>query len=618
MRALGAICDAMIPSEGSAWRASLTDRCAAVLLALPDPDDARLARVALSAFSVLGPRGTERALGALARAPAGALRGAFQALKRLVTVTYYADADAAGANPVWQRIGYPGPIARSGAPRTLPSTRVERDTRLDCDVVIVGSGAGGAVVAAELAAAGQDVIVVERGGHYEAADFDQLEVPALRRMYLDGGLAATADLGTVLLAGSCLGGGTTINYTTSLAPPDDVRADWARESGLDLFTSAALTRSIDAVSRRYGLNDRHGSASARDALLERGLRACGWHVAEQPRNVEGCTQDDACGYCGFGCVRDAKRSTLRTFLADAAQHRARFIVECEAERVIIERGAAVGIDARAAGGARLHVRARLVVLAAGALRTPVVLLRSGLAGEIGRALHLHPVTGVWGTFDREVRPWTGALQTRYSEALARLDDGYGVRFETAPIHPAFQALGAAWGGRAAFDATMCELPRTSVIGLLTRDRGTGRVRVKRSGRPVVEYAIARYDQAHVRRAVEAAARVLRAAGARTVRSMQVVPAVLPEHGDIDRWMAAVDAVGYGPNQTDYVTFHQMSTCRMGADARRGAVDGAGRVHGVRGLYVADASLFPTASGVNPMIGVSALAHYVAQEMKAVL
>ena len=634
MRALTALCDAFLPADPSEWRRGIAQRCAQVLLSHPDPDAIAQGRLVLrlleiapaslalgGAFAPISALTPERAaafLRAMVRHPIGLVAGAFHAIKRLITVTYYGDVDERSANATWSRLGYDGPVVRPNAPHRLTSLRIGRDTELDCDVVVAGSGAGGSVVAAELSAAGQDVIVLEKGGHHETGDIDQLEVPSFRRMYLDGGLSATADQGIVLLAGSCLGGGTVVNYTTSFAPPDAVRDEWSRVSGLEVFTAASFARSVDAVCLRLGVNSDHGSASSRDALMESGLRACGWHVAAMPRNVSGCTQDDVCGYCGFGCARDAKRSTLRTYLEDAAAGRARFVVECEAQRVIVEKGAAVGIEARSRTGARLRVRARAVVAAAGALHTPALLLRSGLGGEVGRGLRLHPVTAVWGLFDHDVRPWTGTVQSRYSNELADLDDGYGVRFETAPVHPAFQALGAAWDGSSAFDATMRELPRTSVVGLLVRDRDPGRISLSRAGRPVVRYAVSRYDQRHVRRAVMAAARVLVAAGARSVRSMQSRPCTLDRDGQIDEWMSRVDGIGYGSNQTGYVTFHQMGSCRMGADRARGAVDGSGQSHEVKRLFVADGSLFPTASGVNPMITIMALAHHVAQEMKAVL
>ena len=632
MRGMRALCDAFLPADPSAWRASIPERCAAVLLSHPDPDDRSRARLFLrlleiapaslilgrrwGPFSALAPEDARAYLERLATHPLGLIRGAFQATRRLITVTYYADVDEARSNPVWARIGYPGPLLHPNVPARLRSMRIERDTELDCDVVVVGSGAGGGVLAAELAAAGQDVIVLEKGGHHETGDVDQLEVPSFRRLYLDGGLTATADQGVILLAGSCLGGGTVVNYTTSFATPDAVRDEWARISGLDVFSAASFTRSLDAVCARVGVNTDHGAPSSRDALMEAGLRASGWHVAAMPRDVSGCTQDDVCGYCGFGCARDAKRSTLRTYLEDAAAHRARLVVECEAQRVVVERGTAVGVEARSRTGARVRVRARAVVAAAGAVGTAALLLRSGLTGEVGQGLRLHPVTAVWGLFDQDVRPWTGTIQSRYSNELADLDDGFGVRFETAPVHPAFQALGAAWAGADAFDATMRELPRTSLVGLLVRDREPGRVSVARSGRPVLRYGVSRYDQRHVRRGVDAAACVLLAAGARRVRSMQSRPVVLDAGGSVDEWLARADRVGYGSNRTTYVTFHQMGTCRMGADPTRGAVDGAGESHEVRRLFVADGSLFPSASGVNPMITIMALAHHVAQEMKA--
>ena len=629
MRALRALCDAMLPSGPAPWLTSVPERCATVLLSHPDPDSIGQARLVLrllespAALALGGRPGPVSALDAerraafltrMARHPLPLIRGAFQALRRLIAVTAYADVDASGTNGSWGRIGYAGPIGRAAPPHALSPLRVDSDTEISCDVVVIGSGAGGGVIAAELAAAGHDVVVLEKGG-YET-EVDQLEVPSFRRLYLDAGLSATADQGVMLLAGSCLGGGTVVNYTTSFAPPDSVREEWARLSGLDLFTSSSFSRSIDAVCARLGVNTDHDRASSRDALMERGLRALGWHAAAMPRDVIGCSQDDVCGYCGFGCARDAKRSTLRTYLEDAAARGARLVVECDAERVVVSGGAATGVIARARSGARVTVRSRAVVAAAGAIGTPALLIRSGLGGEVGRGLRLHPVTAVWGMFDEEVRPWTGTIQSRYSNELADLGDGYGVRFETAPVHPAFQALGAPWDGGDGLERTMRELPHTSLVGLLVRDRGSGRVSVARTGRPVVRYAVSREDQRNVRTAIAAGARVLLAAGARRVRTMQSVPVTLDAGGSVEEWMRQADRVGYGSGQTGYVTFHQMGTARMGADPRRGAVDGAGQVHGTRGLYVADASLFPTASGVNPMITIMALAHQVAQEMKA--
>ncbi|MBV9279981.1 MAG: GMC family oxidoreductase, partial [Chloroflexi bacterium] len=521
-------------------------------------------------------------------------------------------------NPVWPEMGYPGPLdTPPDVPRAIRPLSVERPATLECDAVIVGSGAGGGMVAAELARAGNDVIVVEKGGYYNEADFTQREVEMLRRLYLDGGLSASADQGVVIVAGSCLGGGTVVNYTTSFRTPDRVREEWARRSGLSFFTSPDFTRSLDAACERLHVNLDHNRPSSRDAIMARGLEACGWHVGRMPRDVRGCTQDDVCGYCGMGCVRGAKCSSLHALLPEAQGHGARMLVDTEAERVLMEGGRAVGILARTRAGNGLTVRARAVVAAAGAINSPALLLRSGLRSPVGEDLTLHPATPVWGLFDEEVRPWTGTLQALYSDQFADLDGGYGVKLETAPMHPALLGLACPWESAEDFERLMRGLSHASLIGILLRDRYGGRVRIGRGGLPVVNYRLSRYDQRHIRAGVEAAARVLQAAGAREILSAQNRPVSFKPGGEsLEGWLARVDRVGYGANQMVYFSFHQMGTCRMGSRQRTSVVNGEGEVHTVKNLFVADGSLFPSASGVNPMVSISALAHYVAQHIKA--
>jgi choline dehydrogenase-like flavoprotein len=227
---------------------------------------------------------------------------------------------------------------------------------------------------------------------------------------------------------------------------------------------------------------------------------------------------------------------------------------------------------------------------------------------VGNNLHLHPVTAVWARFDEPVRPWTGTLQAFYSDELAHLDAGYGVRLETAPIHPAYLALSAPWMTPTQFHDHMRQLPYLSLVGVLLRDRSVGRVRLDRSGRPVVHYALSAYDQNHVRAGVIGAARVLAAAGAREIfSSHRRRVSWFPERESIEGWTARTDAIGYGVPDLVYGSWHQMGTCRIGR-----SVDAIGQVRELPNVFVADASLFPSASGVNPMISIAALAHQVAQ------
>jgi len=564
------------------------------------------------AFTQMSPQNRERYLRGWATSRIPQRRKAFQALKRLTTVTHYTTPG------IGRSIGYPGPLGPPPqTPKPIRPVAVTGDTTLDCDVVIVGSGAGGGVVAGELAARGKDVIVLEKGGYRNEADFTHLEGDALETMYDGGGLLTSRDLGLVVLQGSTLGGGTVINYTTSFHTPEPVREEWARDHALPHFASGEFTRSLDAVAQRLGVNIAHATPSGRDRVLIRGLEQMGWHHGLLPRDVRGCTQDDSCGYCGFGCRRGAKQSTLITYLQDAAARGARIVVQSDVRTVLLEHGRAIGVVARV-GTHVLTVRARAVVVAAGSIHSPALLLRTGLTlPALGRHLALHPATAVLADMNEEVRPWTGTVQAHYSDQFANLSDGYGFKLETAPIHPSLQALAAPWESAAQHHARMAQLPRTALVGILLRDRFGGRVSVDRDGNPIVDYRLSHYDARHLRRGLAAAAELLEAAGAQQIwvplaRFISYRPA---EGGSTtrarDEWLARVDAAGWGPNQLLLVTFHQMASCRMGASARTSVVDAENRVWGIRNLYVADASTFPSASGVNPMLTVMAIAHRAA-------
>jgi choline dehydrogenase-like flavoprotein len=193
---------------------------------------------------------------------------------------------------------------------------ITEDVELACDIVIVGSGAGGGCVAGNLAAAGLDVIVLEKGRYHSESDFTHYESDATRDMYLYGMTLSTADLGVVIVAGSTVGGGTLVNYATAFRTPDHVRRQWAEIWGIDAFVSGEHDESLDEVSERLGVNLDSSAAGRRDSLMEEGLKKLGGHVDQMPRAVRGCTQDEQCGYCGFGCRVGAKQSTMRTYLED--------------------------------------------------------------------------------------------------------------------------------------------------------------------------------------------------------------------------------------------------------------------------------------------------------------
>jgi choline dehydrogenase-like flavoprotein len=631
-RALEAICDTFAPGDDglpSASALGVPDALLAAVAANPRAAERKLtARLLelwdsrpLSAisgggfrhFSELDRELREKALLSWADSRLGQRRAAFQALRKGILLTYYMLPGAGGEqSPVWDAIGYPGPLGppETKPPRTLEPLAVDRDVTLECDVCIVGSGAGGGTAAGVLAQAGLDVIVLEAGGYYDTADFDGGELNGFQRLYLNGGGAATADQSLGLIAGACLGGGTIVNFTTSFRTPDDVREEWASH-GVSAFTSDDYARSLDAVCDRLGVNQEHNRPSARDDVFQKGLAALGWHSDRMPRNVKGCDQGRICGYCGQGCQLGAKQSTLKTWIADAYAAGTRVLVNTRAERVVVRNGSAEGVEATTADGHRVSVRSRAVISACGAIHTPALLRRSGLGNKnIGKHLRLHPVSAVWGVFDEEIRPWEGTLQAIYSDEHRNLDQGYGVKYETGPIQPSLIISFAPWRSGAQHVQVMQALPQTGVIGVILRDRDGGEVKVARDGQPVVKYSLSPYDAGHLRTGIDGAAQILEAADARKIFSSHSrwVSYEPGRRGDREQFMRDADACGWSAGRCALNSFHIMGSARMGGSPTDSACDADGQTWDVRDLYVCDGSAFPTASGVNPMVSIEAIAH----------
>ncbi len=516
--------------------------------------------------------------------------------------------------PARDATGYPGPLGTApDVPRRLTPLALAGDQELSCDVVVVGSGAGGGVAAAELARRGLDVVVLEKGGYAAERDFHHVEGDAYQELYLYGLTLTTDDLACRILAGSTLGGGTVVNYATSFPTPEGVLAEWAEVSGVEAFVSGEVAASLEAVAERVGVTTGQSGPGVRDALMERGLERLGWHVGPLPRNVRGCAQDPGCGWCGFGCRLGAKQSTMVTCLQDAAAHGARIVVGADVRRVLVDEGWAVGVEARRGRRHRLRVRARAVVAAGGAIETPALLLRSGLRGHVGRHLHLHPGTAAMGVFDEPVRWWEGTTQARYSAELRDRLGAYAPIFETVPLHPAAAAAALPWQSAAQHRDLMERSANLSLIGVLCRDTSDGRVRIDRDGNPRVRWRLNREDEDRMAAGVAAAGEVLAAAGATEVFSVHRQRfAFRPGGPDAHRaWAEATRQAGFRAGRATLASYHQMGSCRMGADPATSAVGPDQQTHEVKALYVADASVFPTAVGVNPMLTVMGLAHRAA-------
>jgi choline dehydrogenase-like flavoprotein len=560
------------------------------------------------------------------------LRQGFQSLKRLTGFVYYAAPIAGGPNPNWATLAYPlppAPPSPDAFPKRIRPLDVQDDLTLTADAVVVGSGAGGGVVAAELAAAGKEVVILEKGGYFSESDFTGVEAQATPELYLRRGMLSTSDLAMIVLAGSCLGGGTLVNWSTSLRTPPETLAEWEREYGLTGATSPEYARGFDAVERRLGVNTDDSAPNRNNAALQRGCEALGYRWATIPRNASGCEQ--RCGSCGFGCPHGRKQSTMLTYLQDAYDRGARILPRCTVERVLIEQGRAVGVEGwapdRVTGERRrVVVRAPLVVVAGGAVESPALLLRSGLDNpNIGRHLRLHPVVATSSLYPDPIETWTGSLQTVYSDHFAQLRGDYGFRLEVMPAHPGLLGLATTWDNPRDYKRLMARARNQALFIVLARDTGEGHVTLDKQGDPVLHYWPNALDRRHLLRGMQETTRIAFAAGATTVnQNFSPLLSLESEAGKpgavaearMRSFLGEIERRGIAPNRVILGTAHQMGTCRLGGGGKTAVADPDGQVYGARGLYIADASGFPTASGVNPMLSTMALAYHVAQRIKA--
>lgn len=550
-------------------------------------------------------------------------RGAYQALRRAALLMYYMKPGPDGrTSPMWERAGFPGPPGKrddAAAPALTPII-ADRDLDLDCDVVIVGSGAGGGAAAGALSEAGLDVVVLEAGDYVPESELDGSEFNGYASLYLNGGGMASQDGGTGILAGATLGGGTTINYMTSYRTPDHVRAEWAA-AGAAGTDGADYDQAMDAVFARLSVNDEHSWVSGRDEMLQKAAHDLGWSSVRVQRNAAGCPRGgEACATCGFGCPYGAKQSTARTWLADAAQRGARVVVRARAERVRVESGAARGVDAVTWEGHRITVRSRAVVAAGGALHTPALLRRSGLGNaHIGKHLCIQPALAVFGIFDREIRPWEGVLQAIHIDEFTDLDgSGYGVRLQTAPLHPGFFVSFAPWDSAAQHAELVESLAHVAVMGMTVRDRDAGEVRVGKDGEPVVRYKLPPEMGRYLRRGVDAGAEALESQGAERIFSSHAryISYAPGANGGRSGFMREIDAAGWDQGRVQLTGFHLLGSCRIGASPELSACGPEGVTWDVRELVVCDGSAFPSASGVNPNMSIQALSRLNAERLAA--
>ncbi len=487
-----------------------------------------------------------------------------------------------------------------------------------CDVVVVGSGAGGAVVATLCAEAGLDVVIVEEGGHYTPEEYSRFRPSeSLRRLGRESGLFPVAGVGDTpvisLMQGKCVGGSSVMTGGVCFRIPDEILHQWSHDLGLEGMDPDSMAPHFEEVEARIQVSEVPVDARSRSTeLFAEGADKLGIPIHPMRRNTSGC---QGRARCNFGCPIGAKLSVDVSYLPSARERGARIYADCRVDDVIVEGGRARGVSGRVIGGRdgrdvhAFTVRAKVVVIAAGTIHTPMVLWRAGVGGRttvLGNHVTLHPGFRIGAVFDEDVRGWDGAMQSVYSDHF--MDDGITL----VGIYSAVNVLAAALPGVGREHLEyLRKLPSMAFFGGMIHDEGGGSVRPHVGGRePLLSYHMAAEDKRRLVRGCGIIGEIAFAAGAKEV----MVPWFgYPAFTRVEDLRAAVASPPIG-SRMECMSFHPLGSARMGVNQKLGVVRTNGEAWDLPGLIVADGSVLPTSIGVNSQLPVMAVATKIAREL----
>lgn len=489
---------------------------------------------------------------------------------------------------------------------------IRGDLSLEADLCVVGSGAAGAILAKEVAEAGHRVVMLEEGGYHQPPYFGHDVQEGLEHLYFERGMRMMVGRSTIFtMQGRLLGGTTVVNSAICFRLPEWIVTRWVSEFGLTIvpeelegaFSRLEKNLNVKPVDEEFlGNNNR---------LFRKGCEALGIESRPIYRNEQGCR---ACGVCLVGCPEGAKRSMDVTYIPWGLDAGVDVYANCRAERVIFKRGRAVGVRGRFLepgtdrARSRIEVRSRLTAVSAGTMATPVLLLKSGYPnrnGMVGKNLLNHPGTGIVGRFPEVVNAWEGANQGYESSQWIR----EGIVLETVWAPPPFASARTPGFGEKNLEI-MKNLRHLASFGAMVRATTTGRV-LPRPGsfNPIILYSLNAHDMTLITRAMKYIAEVFFAAGAREIYPMVYdFPEVLTDA----RQASVFVEKEIKPQQMMLIGNHPMGTCRMGEDPGNSVVNSHCESHEISNLFVCDASIFPTAPGVNPQLSIMAFADLTAR------
>ncbi|KAK4281315.1 hypothetical protein QN277_012828 [Acacia crassicarpa] len=580
------------------------------------------------------------------------LRLTFLVLKICFFFTFFSRVDENGHNPAWEAIKYQvdsreklklkerplekgvvetiyesdNTILYALKSKGLEVTETADSYKIKCDVVVVGSGSGGGVQAAVLAAAGLKVVVLEKGNYFVPENYSSLEGPSFNEMYESGGIYSTLDAKLFFLAGATVGGGSSVNWSACIKTPDSVLREWSQNYKIPLYGTSTYRSAMERMWKRIGATQGWNQESFQNHVMRTGGQNIGTNITPLDRNS---STHHYCGSCGYGCRTGDKQGTELTFLVDAVQNGAVIITGCKAEKLIfqnqkdgIRTQKCSGVIAKALRGKvskKIHIESKATVLACGALNTPPLMIFSGLRNpNIGRNLHVHPILFAWGYFPEEMKEYPGnnhegGIMTSIHIANDE-NDAPKFIFEIPAFHPGLFSAFMPWVSGKDMRERMLKYGRTSFIFILARDRGTGEV--LKEGR--VSYVMNEHEKKNLRDGLRLALRILIGAGAVEVGTLRSDGQRMKCKGvmknDVEEFLDSVIVAG-GPMEngelwTNFATAHQIGSCRMGPTPEEGALDVNGESWEAKGLYASDGSVLPSAIGINPMMTIEATSYCI--------
>jgi choline dehydrogenase-like flavoprotein len=572
----------------------------------------------LARFSRMDAAGREKYLLNFAYSTLALKRTAFQALKRLVCFTFYGYVPpGTNGNPNWASIGYQGRevIESADSAQFVPLIPEHDGQGFQCDVCIVGSGAGGSIIAEHLSSSGWKVIVVDAGEYLCSEDFKGQEYNMMPALFEQRGRAATRDLSFSLLEGRVVGGSTIVNWNTCIRPELWLRKEWERE-GISNLTSDDFDSYIDFVWNSLRVNSNESQLNPNNEVLFRGCASLGYKIPQDYdviyRNAVGCKS--RCTFCTFGCQYACKQSTPISLLPSASKLGCKFIFNSKVDNIHTSDGRAAGVSAIFKGKVGFQIKSKIVVLAAGSINTPAILLRSGLRRKVGDNLRLHPTTAVSGHYEQVIKMWEGPPQTCKVTKGRNLDGKHhGFWLEAVPAHPALFSSAIPWNGGKRHKELMSEIPHNCGTIVLVREAASGKVSIDKHGDPLCDYKMAQQDKQSMIEGMIETAKILSASGATKLSTLHSDGFEIESSGhgkltssDLDRFDSGVRRRGIVPNKISLFSAHIMGSARMGHEESSFCNDNA-ESYELPGLFIGDASIFPTSPGINPMIAIMSMA-----------